>query len=226
MSAVKAIFIKQANDFSKNMAVTMMYIIWPLLAFLMGQFMGEYAAPQIAMFAGMFVGSTPMIAIANTVAEDNESKGLRFLVMAGVKPWQYLFGLTGFVLVMSAVSVAAFVFIGGFYGNQLASFLIIAALSCLCSAILGGAIGIFSKNVQQASVIYTPLMMLLMFAPMFAMFNETIHRIAQFIFSYQVLRIVADLSADFGRAIIIILGNIVVLLIFFVVAYKKKGLRG
>jgi len=226
MSAVSAIFIKQVNDFPKNMAVSMMYILWPAIAFLMGHFMGEYGAPQIAMFAGMFVGSTPMIAIANTVAEDNEYKGLRFLVMAGVKPWQYLFGLTGSVLLMSAVSVTAFVFIGGFAGEQLLRFLITAALSCLASAILGGAIGIFATNVQQASAIYTPAMMLLMFAPMLSMFNENIQRVAQFVFSYQVLQIVLDPYADFQFALIVIGANIVALLLFFIVAYHKKGLKG
>jgi len=226
MSAVKAIFIKQLNDLPKNMSVTIMYLLWPAMAFLMGHFMGEYGAPQIAMFAGMFVGSTPMIAIANTVAEDNEHKSLRFLVMAGVKPWQYLIGLSVSVLLMSAISVAAFVFIGGFAGEQLTRFLITAALSCLASAILGGAIGIFAKNVQQASSIYTPAMMILMFAPMLSMFNETIQRVAQFVFSYQVLRIVLDPYADFERALIVIAANIVALLVFFVVAYKKKGLRG
>ena len=226
MNATKAIFIRQLNDFPKNMSVSMMYIMWPALAFLMAQVMGYYAAPQIAMFAGMFVGSTPMIAIANTVAEDNEYKSLRFLVMAGVKPWQYLFGLMGSVLMLCALSVAAFVFIGEFTGAHLTQFLIVSALSCLASAILGGAIGIFAKNVQQASVIYTPAMMLLMFAPMLSMFNETIQQIAQFVFSYQVLQIVLNPDADFTRALIIIAANIVALLAFFIVAYQRKGLKG
>jgi len=226
MSAIKAIFIKQVNDFPKNMSVSIMYILWPAIAFVMAHFMGEYGDAQVAMFAGMFVGSTPMIAIANTVAEDNEYKGLRFLVMAGVKPWQYLLGLTGSVLLLAAFSVTAFVFIGGFAGEQLTRFLITAALSCLASAILGGAIGIFSKNVQQATSLYTPAMMLLMFAPMLSMFNETIQRFAQFVFSYQVLLIVLDPYADFERAILVILANIVLLLAFFILAYKKKGLKG
>jgi len=226
MSAVTAIFIKQLNDFPKNMSVSIMYLLWPAIAFLMGHFMGEYGETQVAMFAGMFVGSTPMIAIANTVAEDNEYKGLRFLVMAGVKPWQYLLGLSGSVLLLSAVSVTAFVFIGNFAGELLIRFLIVAALSCFASAILGGAIGIFAKNVQQASALYTPAMMLLMFAPMLSMFNESIQRVAQFVFSYQVLRIVLDPYADFERALLIIGANIVALLVFFIVAYQKKGLKG
>jgi len=227
MSAVKAIFIKQIADFPKNMSVSMMYVIWPLIAFMMSQAMPpEYAMPQIAMFAAILVGVTPMIGIANTVAEDNEYKGLRFLIMAGVKPWQYLIGLSGFVLIMSALSTTAFVFIGDFAGEQLVRFIVIAALSCVASAVLGGAIGIFAKNVQQATSIYTPAMMILMFLPMMSMFNENIQRVAQFVFSYQVLQIVLNPEADFTRALIVIAGNIAALLLFFIVAYKQKGLKG
>ncbi|MCL2367598.1 MAG: hypothetical protein FWC72_01235 [Oscillospiraceae bacterium] len=227
MSAIKAIFFKQAADFPKNMGVTMMYIIWPVMAFMMAHFMGgEEGMAQVAMFAGMFVGSAPMIAIANTIAEDNEYKGLRFLVMAGVKPWQYLIGLSVFVLIMSALSVAAFVFIGDFAGAQLTRFLIVAALGVLASVVLGGAFGIFARDVQQATTMYTPAMMVLMMLPMLSMFNENIQRVAQFVFSYQVLQAVLNPYVDFSRAIIIIAINIVVLLTFFVVAYKKKGLKG
>jgi len=225
MNAVKAIFMKQLSDFPKNIAVTLMYILFPAMAFLMGNFMGEYGAGQVAMFAAMFAGSTPMIAIANTVAEDNEYKGLRFLVMAGVKPWQYLLGLSGFVLIMSAISLALFVLMGDF-GELLTRFLIVAALACISSAILGGAVGIFAKNVQQANAIYTPLMLALFFLPMLAGFNETVERIAQFLFSYQVLVVALDPDADFTRALIVIGANLVVLLAFFVIAFKKKGLKG
>ena len=230
MSAVKAIFIKQMNDFTKNVSVTIMFILYPVMAFLMAHFMGEYGIPNIGMFAAMFVGTTPMVVIANNVAEDIEYKSLRFLVMAGVRPWQYLLGLTSFVLVMSALSVAAFICIGTFIGDWstdlVVRFSAVAALGLVASSILGGAIGIFAKNVQQASAIYTPFMLFLMFVPMFSMFNETIARMAEFLFSYQVFQVTLDSDADLTRALIVIAANIVALLAFFIIAYRKKGLRG
>lgn len=226
MNTIIAIFQRQLHDFSKNMGVSMMYIIWPGLAFLMGQFMGEYAAPQIAMFAGMFVASAPMIAIANTVAEDVEYKSLRFLVMAGVKPSQYLMGLSLSILILSAVSVAAFVFIGGFTGVHLQEFLMIAGLGVVASIILGGVIGIFAKNVQQASMIYTPIMMALMFLPMLSLFNENIRQVAQFVFSYQVLAVVQGTGDSLVNSLLLVGANILLLLLMFVIAYRKKGLKG
>jgi len=225
MNAVKAIFMKQMNDLPKNFAGLGIFLLWPLMAFIMGSVMGDIEV-QAGMFAAMLIGSGPMMTIANYVAEDNEYKGLRFLVMAGVKPWQYLLGLAGSMLIASAVSLAALILIGGFTGDVLIRLIIVAVLGLIASSILGGAVGIFSKNVQQASAITTPLMMVLAFTPMFAGFNETVARIAEFLFPYQVLMVVLNPYADFTRALIVVGGNAVVLLAFFAVAYKKKGLRG
>jgi len=225
MSAVKAIFVKQMNDLPKNFAAMGLFIIWPVLAFVMGWAMGDVEI-QAGMFAAMLIASGPMTTIANNVAEDNEYKGLRFLVMAGVKPWQYLLGLAGAVLLASAVSLAALVLIGGFTGDILIRLLIVAVLGLFASTILGGAIGIFAKNVQQASAISTPLMMVLAFIPLIAGSSEILTRIAEFLFPYQILMVILNPYADFVRALIVIGGNAAVLLAFFAVAYTKKGLRG
>ena len=225
MSAIKAIFIKQMTDLPKNLSVLILFVLWPLMALVMGNVMGELEA-QVGVFAAMLIASGPMVSIANNVAEDNEYKGLRFLVMAGVKPWQYLLGLAGTFIVASILSLASLVWIGGITGDVLIRFSIVALLGLISSTILGGAIGIFAKNVQQATAISTPLMMVLAFIPMFAGFNETIERIAEFMFPYQVLMVLLNPYADFTRALIVIAGNAVVLLVFFAIAYKKKGLRG
>ncbi|MCL2865203.1 MAG: ABC transporter permease [Lachnospiraceae bacterium] len=225
MNTIVAIFTKQMNDLPKNFSVLSLFVVWPLMALLFGSIMGEPEI-QAGTFAAMLIGSGPMTAIANNVAEDNEYKGLRFLVMAGVKPWQYLLGLAGSIFLISAVSLALLAFIGGFSGDLLLRFIVVAILGLITSSILGGAVGIFAKNVQQAAAIYTPLMMVLAFSPMLAGFNETIARIAEFLFPYQVLMVIFNPYADFGRALLVIAGNAIVLLIFFIIAYRKKGLRG
>jgi len=225
MNAIKAIFAKQLNDLPRNVSVTLLYLLYPAITLIMSQLLGD-ADIYAGMFAAMFVGSTPMIAIANTVAEDNEYKSLRFLVMAGVQPWQYLFGLAGFVFLMSLLPLAAFALIGGFGGKVLMNFILIAILGCIASSIFGGAIGIFAKNVQQATAIYTPCMLLLAFMPIFASANDLLARIADFFFSYQVFMVVLEPSADLLHALLVTSANIAVLLAFFIIAYKKKGLRG
>ena len=225
MKTISAIFSKQLSDLPRNISVSLLYILFPVMAFVMGSMMGDMNI-YAGMFAAMFVGSTPMIAICNTVAEDSEYKSLRFLVMAGVKPSQYLLGLAGFVLLMSLLPLAFFAFIGGFSGALLIGFAIVSVLGLIASSILGAAIGIFSKNVQQATAIYTPIMMVLAILPLFASVNETLERIAEFLFSYQVFLIALHPEPDLVRALIVIAANIVALLAFFIFAYRKKGLRG
>ncbi|MCL2842856.1 MAG: ABC transporter permease [Oscillospiraceae bacterium] len=225
MSAIKAIFTKQMADLPKNMSVLLLFIMWPLMAFVIGNLMG-YVEIQAGMFASMLIASGPMVSIANNVAEDNEYKGLRFLVMAGVKPWQYLVGMAGAFILVSVLSLASLFWIGGVTGDVLLRASIVGLLGLIASSILGGAVGIFAKNVQQAAAISTPLMMILGFAPMFAAANETLARIAEFLFPMQVMVVILNPYADFTRALIVIAGNAVVLLAFFAIAYKKKGLRG
>jgi ABC-2 type transport system permease protein len=152
MNTIAAIFTKQLNDFPRNITVSLLYILFPVMTFIMGKMIGDMDV-YAGMFAAMFVGVTPMIAICNTVAEDREYKSLRCLVMAGVKPSQYLFGLVGFVFLMSLVPVAFFAFIGGFRGEHLASFVIVSVLGLIASSVLGALVGVFSKNVQQATAI-------------------------------------------------------------------------
>jgi ABC-2 type transport system permease protein len=220
-----AIFSKQLSDLPKNVSVSLLYILFPAMAFVMGSMIGDMDI-YAGMFSAMFVGTTPMIAICNTVAEDNEYKSLRFLIMAGVKPSRYIFGLAGFVILMSLIPLMFFAFLGGFGGILFIKFLVVSLLGLIASSILGAAIGIFAKNVQQAAAIYTPFMMVIAFMPVFATVNETFEMIAEFIFSYQVLLIALSPDAGLLHALIVVAVNIAVLFVFFIFAYRKKGLKG
>ena len=236
MKAVNAIFIKQLNDFPKNISVAFLYVMYPVLAAVMSFFIpvedggGEFFT---IIFAMMFVGSTPMITIANTIAEDNEYKSLRFLVMAGVRPHQYVLGLGIFVIIMSLLPLLAFGLVGGFALEVYAVFIPVALLGCVASIILGGVVGIFSKNVQQCAAIYTPLMLVLSFMPFLAAFNENIANIAQILFTYQIFLIFANAVGatpyegfSLPISMAIIAGNVLIFGVLFAVAYKKKGLKG
>jgi len=106
------------------------------------------------------------------------------------------------------------------------NFVVIALLGLIASSILGAAIGIFSKNIQHATAIYTPIMLILAMLPMFAAANETLFRIAELLFSFQIFVIIFDPEPDLLRSYIIVAANIAVLLGFFIFAYRKKGLKG
>jgi ABC-2 type transport system permease protein len=71
-----------------------------------------------------------------------------------------------------------------------------------------------------------PIAMILGFTPMIATFNETVEKAASVLYTQQLNVIVNDFSGNFTQAMTVIGINIAVLLALFILAYKKKGLKG
>jgi len=234
MRSAKAIFVKQMRDTRKNPMVLIQFILFPVITFIMTVMvaMPTDDIPNnifLSMFAGMFAGMGPLVATAGAIAEDREKKSLRFLVMAGVKPHEYLLGIGGFILLVSAVVSVFFGLIGliaGFSVIELINCILILLLGSATSILLGAAIGILSKNQQTATSISVPVFMVLSFVPMIGQFNDTVAKAAGILYTQQISVIVNDFSAPIVKPILIILANFVVFTALFILAYKKKGLKG
>ncbi|MCL2285056.1 MAG: ABC transporter permease, partial [Firmicutes bacterium] len=171
MRNAKEIFIKQAKDMFKNIGVLVQFIIFPVVALIMTRLvaMPNYDIPNdmfVTMMAAIFAGMGLVSSTAGVIAEDIENKSLRLLVMAGVKPQQYLLGVGGFILLAAAVTSVAFGVIGGFASAEMLKFLAIMVTGAAASIILGATIGIFAKNQQAATGIALPIAMILGFTPM------------------------------------------------------------
>jgi len=231
MRTIRAIFIKQARDTLKNRMTLVQFIIFPVMSFIMTTLVAKPAEDTpdsifVTMFAAMFAGMTPLMMTNSAIAEDKEHKSLRFLVMAGVKPSQYLLGIGGFVLLSCSLVAVVFGLIGEFSGLELVKFVFILILGSVASVVIGATVGIFSKNQQAATAIGTPVFMILAFLPMLSIFNDTIRDIANPLYTQQVRMIVneSDMSIT-TEPLLIILANIAVAFILFVLAYKKRGLK-
>ena len=232
MRATKAIFVKQAKDMFKNPAVLVMFIVFPAVAFIMtalvpipeNDFIGENSF--VTMMAAIFAGMGLITAVAGAIAEDIESKSLRFLVIAGVKPHQYLLGIGGFFLLAATLTSVVFALIGNFTAMELWKFLIIMVSGTAASILLGATIGMWSKNAQAAGGLAMPFAMIIGFAPMIAGFNETVEKVAGVLYTQQINVIVNDFEASMVDPLLVIAANIAVLTVFFVIAYKKRGLKG
>ena len=93
------------------------------------------------------------------------------------------------------------------------------------SVMLGATIGLLSKNQQAATAFSMPVAIILGFTPMIANFNETVKTVADVLYTQQLNVIVNDFYANFAKAMLVIGVNLVILLLFFVIAYKKKGMK-
>ena len=231
MRIANTIFVKQANDMFKNIGTLIQFIIFPAVALLMTYLIAipdDYIPNNmfVTMKAAMFAGMALIPVVTGIIAEDMERKSLRLLVMAGVKPHQYLMGIGGFILLAGAVASAAFGLIGDFAAMELVKFMAIMISGAAASIILGATIGIVAKNRQSATSISMPIAMVLGFAPMISNFNTTVERFSAVLYTQQINVIVNDFDANFARAMLVVGINIAVLTVLFAIAYKKKGLRG
>jgi len=230
MRNARAIFTKQVLDLLKNYMVLIQYIIFPLVALVFTELVAKAddTIPDslfVTMFAGIFSGMTLVSTTVSIIAEDRERKSLRFLIMAGVRPSEYLLGIGGVVLCASLVVSVAFALMGAFAGREFVVFVSVMVLASVASILLGATIGILSKNQQAATAVGMPIAMILGFGPMIAMFNETAGKVFGIFYTQQMSVITSDFSASLTKPLLIILANIAVLLVLFMVAYKKKGLR-
>jgi len=232
MKVIKAIFTKQAKDMFKNPSVLIMFVLFPVVAFIMTTFVkipeNELFSGDmfVTMMASVFAGMGLITAVASVIAEDIERKSLRFLVIAGVKPHQYLLGIGGFFLLAATVTSLIFALIGGFTGAEFAKFIIIMVSGTAASILLGAKIGMWSKNAQAAGGLAMPFAIIVGFVPMIAGFNETVEKFAGILYTQQINVIVNDFEASIVKPLAVIAANIAVLTVFFVIAYKKKGLKG
>jgi len=230
MRSIKAIFIKQTKDMIKNFSVLIMFILFPLVAFVMTALVADRVEDMpstmfTTMMASIFVGMSLIMSSSAVISEDRENKSLRFLVIAGVKPHSYLLGIGGVIFIASFFTSVAFGFIGRFNQSEFLSFMIIMMSGCIASILLGAIIGILSSNQQAAAGLSMPLAMVLGFGPMVAMFNEQVKSVIRSFYTYQINVIVNDFSSGLKEPLIVIWINITVLAGLFTFAYKKKGLR-
>ena len=230
MKSVQAIFTKQALDMFKNKEVLIQFIIFPLVAFVMTELVAKKNTDIpynmfVLMMSSIFTGMALLTTMSSIIAEDKERKSLRFLVIAGVKPYEYLLGIGGVIFTASMLVSLTFGLMGNFSPENFGKFIAVMMLGAVASILLGSTIGIISKNQQAAIGLAMPLAMLLGFSPMIAMFNETAKKIFSILYTHQLNVVVNDFSANLIKPLLVMLANIIVLLILFVVAYTKKGLK-
>jgi len=231
MKRIIAIFGKQAKDMLKNPIALLPFLIFPVVALLMTEFVakGNEDIPSdmfVTMMAGIFAGFGLLQSASAAISEDIEKRSLRFLVLAGVKPHEYLFGVGGFLLLAGTLVSAAFGLIGGFVGMAFVKFFAVMVMGSFASVTLGITIGMFSKNQQAAAGMTMPVALIFGFTPMIAQFNKTIEGFTWIFYTRQINEVVNDFSAGIAKPLLVMAANIVVFTALFVIAYKKKGLKG
>lgn len=223
---VEAILWKQYKDTLKNKTILIQFLMFPFMTVIMENAVEIPGMPEhffANLFAVMYIGMAPLTCMASVIAEEKEKNTLRVLQMCNVKAMEYLIGNAGYIITMCFLGSVIIGIAGGYRGTELAAFLLILLLGHCISVLLGGAVGVWSKNQMAATSMTVPVMMILSFLPMLSMFNETIGKVAKYIFSqqlYVMINSIGNIQAD-TEMVMVLLGNIAVIGGAFFTAYKK-----
>ena len=228
-SHILAIYKKQNKDTLKNKAILLQFIIFPVMALILEygvDIPGMQENYFMTLFAVMFLGMAPLTAMSSLLSEEKETRTLRMLYMAGVTPAEYMLGAGGSLLFISLLGSLAFGAIGGLWGWELIRFLGIMLWGILISFLIGGVIGLTTKNQSSATSVTVPVMMVCSFLPMLSMFNDTIAAVSKFTYTGQVHRLISGLQGpeSAGAFPVVVLGaNTLIAALLFLWAYRRNS---
>ncbi len=224
------IYRKQLKDTKNNVALWIQFVMFPVMAAIMENSIRVEGMPEhffVGMFTVMHVGMAPLTVSAAIISEEKEKNTLRMLLFANVKPLEYLCGTGGFVFTACMAGGVAFGFLGGYTGEKLLLFCLIMAAGILASMLFGAAIGVWSRTQIAATAVMTPVMMVFAFLPMLAMFNQTIEKIADIVYSQHIQLLMNSLNAGTpaeAKNVIAIAANVMIAAVLFGIAYRRRGL--
>lgn len=226
MYKIQAVFRKQIKDTIKNKMVLINFILLPLMAVIFeNAIVVEDLPPNyfVKMFATMYLGMSPLTAMASVISEEKEKCTLKALLMADVKGTEYLIGIGSSIFAASMLGAAVFGITGKYGGKELVQFLFIMGIGILTSLLLGAAIGAWSKNQMAATSITVPVMMIFSFLPLIAIFNTKVERVASITYSQQISVLMNNIgvSGIDVQSVTVIGLNILAVVILFSIAYKK-----
>ena len=218
---------KQLKDTLKNKTILIQFILFPIMTLVMENAIHIEGMPELfftKLFSVMYIGMAPLTSVAAIISEEKEKNTLRVMMMANVKPWQYLLGVG--IYVWTICMIGAGVMATGFRGRDIVTYMCFMGVGFVISIVAGACVGIFSTSQMSATSLVMPVMMVLSFAPMLAMFNDTIAGIARIVFTQQIRLCLDSLAFDqvSRESVLVILLNALVFLILFAVNYKRKGL--
>ena len=228
MRNILIIIKKQIRDTLGNKTVLIQFILFPVMTLVMENAIHIDGMPELfftKLFSVMYVGMAPLTSTASIISEEKEKNTLRVLIMANVKPWEYLLGVGIYVwlICMAGAGVMA----TGLKSGDVPFYLLIMAVGFCISILAGACIGIFAKNQMTATSVVMPVMLVFAFSPMLAMFNESIEKVARYAYTQQ-LKIFMDEMTFSGigtNNTLILTVNAMLMVALFFFAFRKKGLE-
>ena len=226
MHNISVIIKKQIKDTIKNKTILIQFILFPLMTIVMENAINIDGMPEhffTKLFAVMYIGMAPLVSTASVIAEEKEKNTLRVLMMADIRPWQYLTGIG--IYIWTVCMIGAAVMSAGLPAKDRPFFLLIMGAGVVISIMAGACVGVGSKNQMMATSTVMPVMLVLSFAPMLSMFNESIKKVSTVVYTQQLRLLLDEPGWTWGTGLAVLFLSAAVCVILFFLIYRKKGLE-
>lgn len=228
MRNIGVIIRKELADTIKNKTVLIQFLMFPVLTLIMENAVTIKDMPEhffTILFSIMYMGMAPLTSVAAIISEEKEKNTLRVLLMASVKPAEYLAGVG--IYVWTICMAGAGVMATGLPREKIPFYLIVMGSGFVISIAIGACIGILSSNQMVATSVVMPVMMVFSFAPMLAMFNDKIEKVARIFYTQQLKVLLNDMTLACIRkeTVAVVAVNAALAVILFIVAVRRKGLE-
>lgn len=216
------LFQIQLKDIFKNLQVLLLFLVFPLIGFVMSSSMQAPSANFfIIIFATMHIVFTPMMVMTTILSEQKQQKIIRNLAYTGVPSYLYLFVHGCLVTMLTLLTAFSFLIFPGCTLNLFA-FMFASLLGILLSVLFGACIALSTSSMASANAIVMPLAMLFSFVPMLAQFHEGFHQIAYILYSKQISMMMEDIHQMDGRSMLVLSLSAFMFIVWFYKAYRTS----
>ncbi|WP_404406991.1 ABC transporter permease [Jeotgalibacillus malaysiensis] len=227
MKRMRAIFIKDYKEFSRNYAVSSM-ILMPLVLAFFYQNAGAASLDLYFLPINMTFALVTTFIQACLIAEEKESNTLRSLMMSPASIADILIGKSTLVFAITLAIVALTIMILGFSPANLLILTVGLMISTVFYIGLGIVCGLFTKTVMEASVAVLPVMAVFSLGPLAMGLAETypVLEVMKWLPSAQLIMLegysAAGQTSDIVISLAVITGWTVVALVVASVLFKKR----
>lgn len=228
MKRVKAIFMKDYKEFSRNMSISIVILMTPLLSLFYGK-TGDNTIDSYYLIFNMTFVMVATYVQSCLIAEEREKNTLRALILSPANIQEILLGKSLFTFCTTFFTMILCMILIDYSPANISIITVVMLLSTLFYIALGTLIGIFAKSVMEASVYSFPAIGIFTIGTFVRLFSEQypILKIAHYLPNIQLVDIALKVEA--GKGFANVLPELSIILLWFIIAmivtvivYKKR----
>lgn len=228
LKRVKAIFLKDYKEFSRNMSISIVVLMTPLLSLFYGK-SGDNTIDSYYLIFNMTFAMVATYVQSCLIAEEREKDTLRALMLSPANVQEILLGKSLFTFTTTALTMLLCIILIDYKPANLSIIVIAMAISTVFYIALGTFIGLFAKSVMEASVYSFPVIGIFSVGTFIRFISDDypILKIAHYLPNIQLVDIATEVEAGGGfaevwQALSIISLWVIGAVIVTVMTYKKR----